>query len=243
MYKKILLVNDNIEFGNLIKQQLQRAQYQCHHHTSGFKELDCQYQAAFDLLILDIACPDKDGQQICEKLRELGQNCLPIIILSAQNSAIDTVKGIEAGADDYLTKPFNIQELLVRIKAIVRRIDSINEIHENSPIQPNPNNISIDDLIINKSQRTLMRNNVGIHLTEKEFDLLWHFISNPGRVFTRSNLINKIWGYEYEGFDHTVNSHINRLRAKLEINPEHPEYIKTVWGVGYKFNLDTVEVA
>ena len=184
----------------------------------------------FDLVILDLMLPRLDGMEICRHLRRQ-KYYTPILMLTAKSSEMDRILGLERGADDYVTKPFSIKELLARVKAIFRRTDSVqggNPVEEEGVLKRK-------DLEINTAKRTVYRAGKGIELTAKEFDLLLYFARHPGRVYSRGQLLDAVWGYGQQGYEHTVNSHINRLRAKLELNPSNPRYIHTVWGVGYKF--------
>ena len=154
----------------------------------------------------------------------------PILMLTSKSEEIDKVLGLEMGADDYISKPFGIRELLARIKAVLRRYDSSKKNDETEEKE-----FRFDDLYINEGMRIVELNGNRIELSPKEFDLLIYLASHPGRTYTRMQLLNQIWGYEFEGFEHTVNSHINRLRSKIETNMNEPQYILTTWGVGYKF--------
>lgn len=184
---------------------------------------------AFDLIILDITLPDIDGVEICRILRA-EKISTPIIMLTARTEEIDKVIGLETGADDYLTKPFSIRELMARVKAILRRT----EISKNAGDVPDKI-ISFDELTVDPQKRKVLLGNNKIELTPKEFDLLYLFISNPGKSYSRDNLLTLVWGYEFTGYEHTVNSHINRLRAKIEPDINKPQYILTTWGIGYRF--------
>ena len=184
---------------------------------------------AFDLILLDITLPDIDGVEICRILRA-EKISTPIIMLTARTEEIDKVIGLETGADDYLTKPFSIRELMARVKAILRRT----EISKNTGDVPDKI-ISFDELTVDPQKRKVLLSNNKIELTPKEFDLLYLFISNPGKSYSRDNLLTLVWGYEFNGYEHTVNSHINRLRAKIEPDINKPQYILTTWGIGYRF--------
>jgi len=155
----------------------------------------------------------------------------PVLMLTAKSSELDRVLGLELGADDYLTKPFSIKELQARVKAILRRI----ELATKQKSTALDERIEVKSLVIDVSGRNVSIDDQPIELTVKEFDLLLHFAKNPGRVFSRGQLLDSIWGYSHSGYEHTVNSHINRLRKKIESNPEQSQYIETVWGIGYKF--------
>lgn len=184
---------------------------------------------AFNLIILDITLPDIDGVEVCRILRA-EKISTPIIMLTARTEEIDKVIGLETGADDYLTKPFSIRGLMARVKAILRRTD----ISKNTGDIPDKI-ISFNQLTVDPQKRKVMLGNNKIELTPKEFDLLYLFISSPGKSYSRDNLLTLVWGYEFTGYEHTVNSHINRLRAKIEPDINKPQYILTTWGIGYRF--------
>lgn len=181
----------------------------------------------FDLIILDIMLPDMNGVDICRKIRA-DKNNTPVMILTARSEEIDKIIGLETGADDYLTKPFSIRELIARIKAVLRRVN-INTYHQKT------DTIEIGKLSIDPVKRKVMLDNRKLELTPKEFELLYLFMTNPGRSYSREALLSAIWGYEFNGYEHTVNSHINRLRTKIESDLSHPKYILTSWGIGYRF--------
>lgn len=171
-----------------------------------------------------------DGVEICKKVR--AEKNTPIIMLTAKSEEIDRVLGLEIGADDYITKPFSIRELLARIKAVIRRTSTKKMVKNDS------SSISAEGLYIDIDKRKVLLDDKRVELSPKEFELLVLMASNPGRNYTRNALLNIIWGYNFEGYEHTVNSHINRLRAKIESDMANPNYILTTWGVGYKFNED-----
>jgi DNA-binding response OmpR family regulator len=185
----------------------------------------------YELVVLDIMLPRKDGLSVCRDIRRL-PGYVPILMLTAKSTELDRVRGLETGADDYLTKPFSVRELVARAKALLRRVDAL------SPATTSAAENEVIDrgnmrIVMGKRQVTV--DDEDITLTAKEFDLLAHFARNPGQVFNRVQLLDQVWGYNHEGYEHTVNSHINRLRAKIESDPAKPKYILTVWGVGYKF--------
>ncbi|MES9938471.1 MAG: response regulator transcription factor, partial [Sedimenticola sp.] len=153
-------------------------------------------------------------------------------MLTAKSSELDRVLGLEMGADDYLTKPFSIPELIARIKALFRRVEAL---QQTPAVQDSPAPLQRGGLVIDTDKRKVVVEGREIDLTAREFDLLLHFASHPGQVFNRLQLLDQVWGYNHDGYEHTVNSHINRLRAKVEKDPSNPDYILTVWGVGYKF--------
>ena len=174
--------------------------------------------------------PGIDGLEICRRLRGT-DNDTPILMLTAKSAELDRVVGLEMGADDYLPKPFSVRELVARAKAILRRVDT----HSSATTNTN-GNLHTGALFLEQAKRRVSRADKEIDLTAREFDLLWHFATHPGQVFSRSQLLDSVWGYGHDGYEHTVNSHINRLRAKIEDDPSSPTYILTVWGVGYKFS-------
>ena len=196
---------------------------------SGAEGLRYALKKSFDLIILDVMLPDIDGMEICRTLRT-EKITTPILMLTARSEEIDKVIGLELGADDYLTKPFSIRELIARVKAILRRL----EINRHTD-QDTTDIISHGQLSIDPQKRKATLKGIKIDLTPKEFDLLYLFATNPGRSYSRETLLGKIWGHEFSGYEHTVNSHINRLRAKIETDLSHPKYILTTWGVGYRF--------
>ncbi len=189
-----------------------------------------------DLIILDIMLPGIDGLEICRRVRARS-DYTPILMLTARSSEVDRVLGLELGADDYLTKPFSILELVARVKALFRRMEALQSTDADSGQAP----IHFSELSIEPDKRSVLVRGEPITLTAKEFDLLLHFARQPGRVFTRGQLLDSVWGYGHEGYEHTVNSHINRLRSKIEEDPAAPRYILTVWGVGYRFAEAEVE--
>lgn len=198
--------------------------------ANGREALERATSEKFDMLILDIMLPEVDGLEICRTVRGTNRN-IPILMLTAKSSEIDRVLGLELGADDYMTKPFSTLELVARVKALLRRA----RISEETSTEQAEHNINFKALSIDIENRRLFIADKEVELTPKEFDLLHHFVVNPGRVFSRMQLLDKVWGYSYEGYHHTVNSHINRLRTKIETDPHEPEYILTRWGVGYEF--------
>ncbi|MDC7244194.1 MAG: response regulator transcription factor, partial [Sphaerochaetaceae bacterium] len=191
----------------------------------------------FDLIILDIMLPGLDGISICKKLREENFNT-PILMLTAKIDEIDLVLSLELGADDYMRKPFSMRELLARVKALIRRSEKTDNIIE----EENKEILQFGELVIDYAKHQVKIRDKTLNLTVKEFELLDLFARNPGRVFSRADLLNTIWGYNFEGYEHTVNTHINRLRNKLEIDPSNPKYLLTVWGLGYKFSEQVVQL-
>ena len=230
MNRRILVIEDERDIADLLKLHLSDLCSEVILAFDGTSGLEQALGGHWDLIILDLRLPGVDGLQICRRVRE-GSAYTPILMLTSKSSELDRVLGLEMGADDYLTKPFSILELLARVKAIFRRVESMANTGENgSEI------INSGSLFIDTDKRMVNINGDTIDLTAKEFDLLVHFARHPGRVYTRTQLLDSVWGYGHEGYEHTVNSHINRLRGKIEQDPASPQMILTVWGVGYKFS-------
>ena len=227
--RRILVIEDNPDLAELLILHLQDAGYAVQHADNGRKALQWLAQESVDLVILDLMLPDIDGLDLCRRLRARA-DYLPILMLTAKSTEFDRVLGLEVGADDYVTKPFSIRELLARIKALFRRAEAMTE----TALEAQPSMV-FDGLSIDPSRRRVTLDGAEVHLTGREFDLLAHFASHPGLVYSRAQLLDLVWGYGHDGYEHTVNSHINRLRAKIERTPAQPRYILTVWGVGYKF--------
>lgn len=233
MMKNILIIEDDPEIIKLLDIHLTDLIYTTSKAMDGEEGLNMALANDYDLILLDLTLPTMDGVEICKKLRAVKNT--PIIMLTAKSEEIDRVLGLEIGADDYMTKPFSIRELLARIKAVLRRTEIKVEKKENTLA------INAENLTINIEKRKVLLDSRKIELSPKEFELLVLMASNPGRNYTRSELLNMIWGYNFEGYEHTVNSHINRLRAKIESDMANPNFILTTWGVGYKFNEDVIE--
>jgi len=227
--KKVIIVEDNKDISNLVKLHLNDIGIQVDVFYDGIDGWNKIKQDAYDLIILDIMLPGLDGLQICKKIRNTSKVYTPILMLTSLSSEMDRVLGLESGADDYLTKPFSLMEMVARVKALIRRHDAM----QNKP--SDTEQIQFTDLSINTQTREVIKHQQQLELTAKEFDLLLYFARHPGQVFNRMQLLDKVWGYGHEGYEHTVNSHINRLRGKLETDPRTPEFIKTIWGVGYQF--------
>ncbi len=228
--KQILIIEDDLEIIKLLEIHLTDLIYSTSKAIDGGQGLKMALENDYDLILLDLTLPTMDGVEICKRLR--AKKNTPIIMLTAKSEEIDRVLGLEIGADDYMTKPFSIRELLARIKAVMRRTDiKLNTVQ-------NTSSISAEGLYIDIDKRKVLLNDQKIELSPKEFELLVLMASNPGRNYTRTELLNMIWGYNFEGYEHTVNSHINRLRAKIESDMANPTFILTTWGVGYKFNED-----
>jgi DNA-binding response OmpR family regulator len=230
MSRRILVIEDNKDLAHLLEIHLRDLSYEVDVAFDGDKGIAMAEAGNYNLIILDLMLPGLDGLEICRRLRTR-PSYTPILMLTAKSSELDRVLGLEMGADDYVTKPFSIRELMARVKAIFRRIDQVKANQEAGDQAI----IHAGDLTIDLEKRTVRLQGEPIDFTAKEFDLLLHFAKHPGRVYTRSQLLDEVWGYGHDGYEHTVNSHINRLRAKIEENPAQPRYILTVWGVGYKF--------
>jgi len=229
--KKIILLEDNKDISSLVKLHLNDIGIEVdvfYDGVEGWKTIECNQ---YDLIILDIMLPRLDGLEICKRIRKQNKSYTPILMLTSRSSEMDRVLGLESGADDYLTKPFSLMEMVARVKALLRRHDAMQEVSTSN----NKEKINFNGLSINMQTREVIKNEQLLELTAKEFDLLVYFARHPGQVFDRMQLLDKVWGYGHEGYEHTVNSHINRLRSKLETEPHTPRYIKTVWGVGYQF--------
>jgi DNA-binding response OmpR family regulator len=228
--RKILVIEDDREIAALVELHLRDSGYEVHLAHDGRRGLAKALDERYALIILDLMLPELEGLELCRRLRAQA-DYTPILMLTAKSSELDRVVGLEVGADDYLTKPFSIRELLARVKALFRRMDALAAGPSGAPKK-----IEADELVIDLERRKVSREGRTVELTAKEFDLLVQFARNPGRVYTRSQLLDLVWGYGHDSYQHTVNSHINRLRAKIEKDPANPRYILTVWGVGYKFS-------
>jgi DNA-binding response OmpR family regulator len=224
-----LVIEDDPDIGDLLAINLRDEGYQvtvCRDGALGLTKLKQQH---YDLLILDLMLPSVDGLEICRQMRGM-EYYQPIIIISAKSTETQRVLGLELGADDYLTKPFSVVELIARVRALFRRAEAIER-----QAQVKIGLVEVGELTIDPLSHDVTLAGQLIALTLKEFELLLFFARNPGKAFTRIALLDQVWGYSHDGYEHTVNSHINRLRGKIERDPGKPDYIQTVWGVGYKF--------
>jgi DNA-binding response OmpR family regulator len=229
--RRILIIEDDKNIADLLVLHLGESGFDTTHRERGSDGLSTALEEKFDLIVLDIMLPDLDGFEICKRLRS-GESYIPILMLTSKSEEMDRVLGLELGADDYLTKPFSIRELIARVKAIFRRVESISQQSGNGDSK---GIIRVGELEIDVDKRKISLAGKPVELTVKEFDLLKLFSSNPGRAYSRELLLSMVWGYQFDGYDHTVNSHINRLRSKIEDDPANPKFIKTVWGYGYRF--------
>ncbi len=226
----VLLIEDDPKIVELLSLHLRDIGLSTEAVSSGNRGLKRALESEYRLIILDLMLPGLDGFEICKKIRAVDKG-IPILMLTAKSEELDKVLGLELGADDYITKPFSIRELLARVKAILRRTDNYSD-DTGSPVGKL---LNFGELQIDLEKRTVSLAGRKIELTAKEYDLLVLFAGSPGKAFNRQQLLETVWGYQFEGYHHTVNSHINRLRSKIEADPSEPRYIKTVWGFGYRF--------
>ena len=231
MAATILVAEDQSDIRDLLVMNLRNASYEVQAVADGVAALQSQSEQASDLLILDLMMPGMDGLEVCKALRARGRTT-PILMLTAKSTELDRVLGLELGADDYLTKPFSLAELLARVKALLRRADL--QRAALGSLQGQPSTIRNGNLEIAPVKRSVRYQDVALDFTALEFDLLLHFAQHPGHVFSRAQLLDAVWGYTHDGYEHTVTTHINRLRAKLEADPMRPQLILTVRGAGYK---------
>lgn len=231
--KKALIVEDDLQIAELIGIHIGDLDFDFHIISDGQEAIDhiSGNHQDYDIYLLDVMLPRVDGLDICKHIRKSSN--APIIMVTAKTEEIDKVLGLESGADDYIVKPFGVRELQARIKSVLRRSKMQNEV-----VVEKSDQLVFNDLHIDKDKRIVTKGDKRLDLTPKEFELLVLLASNPGKSFNRQSLLNRVWGYDFEGFEHTVNSHINRLRAKVEDNMAKPTYILTSWGYGYRFNED-----
>ena len=227
--KRVLIVEDDMPIADLLRLHLQDEGYQVTHCADGNTGLAQLRTGGWDALILDLMLPGVDGLEICRQARAMA-TYTPIIITSARSSEVHRILGLELGADDYLVKPFSVLELVARVKALLRRADAMARNQRNEAGALELNGVRLDPLT-----RQAQVEGRPLDLTPREFDLLYFFVKHPEKVFSRLDLLNQVWGYQHDGYEHTVNTHINRLRAKIEADPADPARILTVWGKGYRF--------
>ncbi|MCF2950322.1 response regulator transcription factor [Paraglaciecola aquimarina] len=239
MSDSVLIVEDDKDIADLIRVNLTELGVETTHQDQGDKALTLALEKNYSLLILDVMLPGVNGLDICRQVREK-KPTQAIIMLTAKSSETDRVLGLELGADDYMTKPFSVRELQARVRSQLRKVHVLQAANcekvddEDSPLV-------IGNLSINQKNHQVIFNQQILELTATEFELLHHLASHPNQVFSRSQLLESVWGYHHSGYEHTVNSHINRLRAKIEIDATSPQIVQTVWGVGYKFTPQGVE--
>jgi DNA-binding response OmpR family regulator len=231
MTRSVLIIEDNPAIAELVSMQVSDLGMTPVLASRGDDGLARFRQGGIDLVVLDLMLPGLDGLAVCREIRT-APDYVPVLMLTAKSTELDRVLGLEMGADDYLTKPFSVAELGARIKALFRRGDAFSA---RATATPESRVIEVDGLRIDSSRRRVFVKDAEVELTAREFDLLWHFASHRGRVFSRAQLLDSVWGYNHQGYEHTVNTHINRLRNKIETDPAEPRYVQTVWGVGYRF--------
>jgi DNA-binding response OmpR family regulator len=230
--EKVLIIEDDQDIADVVALNLQDLGLRADRAIDGKTGLQKALETDYALVILDLMLPKMDGLSVCARIREHNP-VTPILMLTAKSEELDRVLGLEIGADEYVTKPFSIRELVARVKALLRRVRTDRNAAAG---RAEKGRIEIGELVMDFEKRKVTLHEHTIDLTVKEFDLLALFARNPGRTYSRTDLLNLVWGYQFEGYEHTVNSHINRLRAKLEADPGHPRYLRTVWGVGYRFS-------
>lgn len=227
----VLLADDDAKIRELLELYLTKEGFAVVHASDGAEAILKAQQLKPDLIVLDIMMPVMDGMEVCRQVRKFSR--VPVIMLTARLEDEDRIQGLELGADDYVSKPFNPRELVARVKAVLRRVPGKEEEQAGSDLIRFPN------LMINRQEYVATSSGTSVQLTAKEMDLLWHMASHPGRVFSREQLLESIWGYEYFGDTRTVDTHIKRIRQKLGVKDDSLWDIKTVWGVGYKFEVHT----
>jgi two-component system, OmpR family, alkaline phosphatase synthesis response regulator PhoP len=231
--KNVLVVEDDASISDLIKIHLTDLNCNVTQATDGEEGLNYALKDQFDLIVLDLMLPVLDGLEICKSVRK-NDIYTPVLMLTAKSEEFDKVLGLEMGADDYLTKPFGIREFIARVKAIFRRIDAIQKEVDDEA------DLTFGNLKIEVLKKRVILNGERVELTPREFDLLHLLASHPGRTYSREQLLDILWGYQYNGYEHTVNSHIYRLRSKIENDLSNPKYILTSWGAGYRFNENEI---
>lgn len=226
--RQILVVDDDPDIRKAVAGALRQEGYTVYEAADGDEALKAAGKLRPDLVILDVMLPHIDGFEVCARIRSVSS--IPILLLSARNQEMDKVVGFNVGADDYLTKPFSMSELLLRVRAILRRAGA-------APVQPSSSEqtLRFRDLEINRANRTVVVRGREVMLTPREFDLLWFLASHPGHVFSRQAILQRVWHSDYTGDEAALTVCVRRLREKVEANPGKPEYIKTIWGIGYKF--------
>jgi two-component system OmpR family response regulator len=228
---KVLIAEDDKNLLDILKYNLEKEGYRVVTAQDGTNALEKTRSEMPDLIILDIMLPEIDGFEVCRIIRK--EMTVPILMLTAKADEVDKIVGLELGADDYMTKPFSTRELLARIKAMLRRVEMVTESLTASTAPSTV--LDFGELKLDTARHVVTRNNTPVDLGPKEFDLLAFLMINRGQVFSRDTLLDKVWGYEFTGDTRTVDVHVRWLRQKIETNPEKPEYLRTVRGVGYKF--------
>lgn len=231
--KRVLIVEDDVHIANLLRMHLRDEGYEVTHAATGDEGLRLVEEQPWSALVLDLMLPGVDGLEICKRARAMARYT-PIIITSARASEVHRILGLELGADDYLAKPFSMLELVARVKALLRRVEAL---AQNARLDAGL--IEVAGLRIDPIARSAQVDGRALELTPREFDLLAFFARHPDQVYSRMDLLNQVWGYQHDGYEHTVNTHINRLRNKIEHDPAAPQRIQTVWGRGYKLVSDS----
>ena len=238
MSDKVLVVEDDADIAELIRINLEELGVEVTHCNDGQLGLDSALSNDYALLILDVMLPNVNGLDICRRVRDANPE-QAIIMLTAKNSETDRVLGLELGADDYMTKPFSVRELQARVRSQLRKVHVIQK--ASSETESNDDDaLVVGKLTIDQKTHQAFLDEKELDLTATEFELLLHLANHPNQVFSRAQLLEAVWGYHHSGYEHTVNSHVNRLRAKIEQDAAAPKIVQTVWGVGYKFNLQGV---
>jgi two-component system alkaline phosphatase synthesis response regulator PhoP len=228
MPERVLIIEDDREIADLVALHLRDLGLAAELAADGRTGLARALAGDWSLIVLDLMLPQLDGLAICRRIRE-GNPLTPILMLTARSEEEDRIRGLELGADEYVTKPFSVRELNARVKALLRRVRAGRQ------GRPAEGRLELGGLALDLAKRRVTLEGRPVELTAKEFDLLALFARNPGRAYSRPELLAQVWGYQYEGYEHTVNSHINRLRGKIERDPGRPRFLRTVWGVGYRF--------
>ncbi|NJN34548.1 MAG: response regulator transcription factor [Saprospiraceae bacterium] len=228
--EKVLIVEDDPNIAELVAVNLRDMGCEVAIENDGLAGHDRALRETFSLLILDINLPKMNGLDICRNVRK-HRKYVPVMIMTAKSEENDIVLGLEVGADDYITKPFSIKEMTARVKAVLRRTQAAN-----ANLMKSGKVLTFPEMTLDIENRLVILRGERVDLTPKEFDLLYTLANKPGRSYSRQQLLDTVWGYEFEGLEHTVNSHINRLRMKIEHDIQNPTYILTTWGVGYRFN-------
>lgn len=232
----VLVVEDDPDLQRLVADRLTAEGYAVEVAATGPDGVAAAERSAPDLVVLDVMLPGFDGFEVCRRLR-VSHPRIYIVMLTARDGEVDRVVGLEVGADDYVTKPFSLSELVARVRAGLRRLRLDGE----APASASDAPMVFDDLVVDSVRREVRRGDQPLHLTVKEFDLLVFLAKHVGKPFTRLQLLEQVWNTTYEGYDRTVDSHVQRLRAKLEEDPSSPRFVRTVWGVGYKFQPEGTE--
>lgn len=230
-----MLVEDDPGIADVLALHLSDEGYDVTLASDGIQGMHLLDTGQWDALVLDLMLPGVDGLEICRQARS-ANHYTPIIIIRAKASEVHRILGLEVGADDYLSKPFSVLEFIARVRALLRRVDAFKQSKPNTDSM----RLQVGDLSVDPLSRQAWLDGQALDLPPREFDLLMFFAKHPGQVFSRIDLLNKVWGYQHDGYEHTVNTHINRLRTKIERIPSRPERIVTVWGVGYKLNTGAI---